>query len=91
MLLLYLLVMSDPIPLRPLHHDETLSAAKLAELDCLSTEMLRESLLPGGKDCLKVRPDGTILDGHHRIYLLGKRGVDVNLLPREVWQREDSQ
>ena len=25
-----------------------------------------------------------MLDGHHRIYLLRKRGVDVDALPREI-------
>lgn len=44
------------------------------------------SLIPGQKDCLKTRPDGTILDGHHRIHILRQRGVDVDVdaLPREV-------
>jgi hypothetical protein len=34
--------------------------------------------------CLKVRPDGTILDGHHRVHVLRGRGEDVDALPREV-------
>jgi hypothetical protein len=76
--------MSDLVPLLPLHRDGTLSAAKLAQLDCFSTEILRQSLVPGQKDCLKTRPDGTILDGHHRIFLLRRRGVDVDSLPREI-------
>jgi hypothetical protein len=36
-------------------------------MECRTTEVLRISLLLGQKDCLKTRPDGTILDGHHRI------------------------
>jgi hypothetical protein len=81
--------MSDSVPLRPLHQDGTLSVAKLTQLDCLSTEVLRQSLVPGQKDCLKARPDGTILDGHHRIFLLKRRGVDVDSLPREIHEKED--
>jgi hypothetical protein len=46
------------------------------------------SLLPGQRDCLKTRPDGTILDGHHRIYILRQRRVAVDSLPREVIEKE---
>jgi hypothetical protein len=53
-------------------------------MERLSTEALKLSLFPGQRDCLKTRPDGTILDGHHRIYVLRKRGVDVDGLPREI-------
>lgn len=79
--------MTDPLqlpPLKPLHPDGQLNPAKLAGFERLSTETLLNSLLPG-KDsgCLKTRPDGTILDGHHRIFILRKRGVDVDRLPRE--------
>jgi len=76
-------------PLKPLHHDATLSGAKLKILEHWTTEALRLSLLPGRKDSLKARPDGTVLDGHHRLKILRDRGVDVDLLPREVVSRED--
>jgi hypothetical protein len=72
------------LPLKPLHPDSSLSPAKLAQMEPLSTEALKRSLLPGQKDCLKARPDGAMLDGHHRIYLLRKRGVDVDALPHEI-------
>jgi hypothetical protein len=71
-------------PLRPLHPETSLSAPKLAKMESLTTDVLTQSLLPGQKDCLKIRPDGTILDGHHRIYVLRRRGVDVEALPREI-------
>jgi hypothetical protein len=71
-------------PLRPLHPDTLLSAVKLDQMKRLSTEALKLSLDPGQRDCLKTRPDGTILDGYHRIYVLQQRGVDVDSLPREV-------
>ena len=48
----------------------------------METAALQRSLLPGGKDCLKARPDGTLLDGHHRVYILRARGIDVNALPK---------
>jgi hypothetical protein len=70
-------------PLKPLHPDGSLSAVKLAKMSKLPTDELKASLL-AGKDCLKTRPDGTILDGHHRIYILRERGVDIDSLPRDV-------
>lgn len=71
-------------PLKSLHLDSSLNATKLAQMERLSTEALRVSLLPGSQGCLKTRPDGTILDGHHRIHILRQRGVDVDGLPRDV-------
>jgi len=38
----------------------------------------------GEPGALKARPDGTVLDGHHRIVVLRERGFDVDALPREV-------
>jgi hypothetical protein len=75
-------------PLKPLHPEHSLSQAKLAQLRFLSTDTLKESLMPGKSEALKVRPDGTILDGHHRIHILRERGMDVDCLPREVLRRE---
>ncbi len=77
-----------PAPLKPLHPDSSLTAAKLDQIARIPTEILLHSLLPGQKDCLKTRPDGTILDGHHRIKILRYRGVDVDALPRETIVRE---
>lgn len=71
-------------PLKSLHPDSSINPVKLAQLARVSTEALRESLLPGREGCLKTRPEGTILDGHHRIHILRQRGVDVDALPREV-------
>jgi len=75
-------------PLKALHPDSSLNAVKLAQMERLSTEILRASLLPGVEGCLKTRPDGTILEGHHRVHILRKRGVDVDVLPREVVVKE---
>ena len=49
------------------------------------------SLLPGLEGCLKTRPEGTILDGHHRIHVLRHRGVDVDALPREIVEKDQEQ
>lgn len=70
--------------LHPLHPDSSLNQLKLAQLDRLTTAQIQATLSLGQKDCLKARPDATILDGHHRVYLLRMRGVDVNNLPREL-------
>jgi hypothetical protein len=53
-----------------------------------ATEQLIRSLALGQKDSLKTRPDGTILDGHHRIYILRMRGVSVDDLPREIIEKD---
>jgi ParB-like chromosome segregation protein Spo0J len=71
-------------PLRPLHPDTSLIQLKLTYFSRLSTDELVLSLQLGQKDSLKARPDGTILDGHHRIAILQSRGVDVDVLPREI-------
>ena len=71
-------------PLKFLHPDSSLSEAKLGQLNKLSTQELTDSLKPGQPGSLKARPDGTVMDGHHRVKILRDRGVDVDLLPREV-------
>ena len=61
-----------------------MSKVKLAQLERLTTEYIESTLTPGNPDCLKARPDGTLLDGHPRIQVLLARGVDVNELPRQI-------
>jgi hypothetical protein len=58
--------MNNP-PLQPLHLNSALSQAKLNHYARLTTEELLRSLEPGQVGSLKTRPDGTIIDGHHRI------------------------
>jgi hypothetical protein len=84
--------MPDPYPypaLKALHPESYLSPAKLAQLQQLSSDALMNSLVPGQRDCLKTRRDGTIIDRHHRIHVLRLRGVDVNLLPREIIEKRE--
>lgn len=68
----------------PLHADESLVPSKLAAYQRLTTAELSESLRPGRVGSLKARPDGTMIDGHHRVKVLRDRGVDVDGLSREV-------
>jgi hypothetical protein len=61
---------------------------KLNQFRRLSSDELRSLLLPGQRDSLKVRPDGTVLDGHHRITILMERGDDIHSLPREIIEKK---
>jgi hypothetical protein len=71
------------VSLKALHPESSLSQPKLTTFRRFSTEDLIDSLRPGGPGALKVKADGTIMDGHHRVYVLRERGVDVDALPRE--------
>lgn len=75
-------------PLQPLHHSGLLNQAKLNRYARLTTAELLQSLEPGQPGSLKVRDDGTILDGHHRIEILRERGLDVDQLPREILTKD---
>ena len=41
----------------------------------------RERERERGREALRARPDGTIMNGNHRIQVLRERGVDVDSLP----------
>jgi intein/homing endonuclease len=69
--------------LKPLH--KNLIQTKLDQLRKVGTDDLIESLRPGAQEPLTVKPDGTIMQGNHRIKVLQERGVDVNKLPREIY------
>lgn len=83
--------MSDTpiLPLRSLHPDSSLSQVKLNKLRRIATATLIESLQPVREGSLKARPDGTILDGHHRCFILRERGIAVDDLPRQTIVRMD--
>lgn len=74
--------------LKFLHARETLNGVKLHLFRSLSTYELTWSLAPGQPGALKVRPDGTVLDEHHRLCVLVERGVDIHFLPREIMERK---
>jgi len=68
------------VKLRFLHSEETPRRFKLDAFCRLETVALKASLHPGLPGLLKVRPDGTVLDGHHRLLVLVERGEDIHLL-----------
>jgi hypothetical protein len=61
---------------------------KLDKFRRLSTEELIDSLLPGRDGSLRARPDGTVLEGHHRLKILRERGVNVDDLQREIIEKD---
>ena len=65
-------------PLKPLHPDDRLIPLKLSQFRAWSTDQLIRSLAPGQPGALKARPDGTVMDGHHRLKILRERGVDFD-------------
>jgi ParB-like chromosome segregation protein Spo0J len=73
--------------LKPLHGESSLIPVKLDIFGKLETGVLIDSLKPGQAGSLKVRPDGTMIDGHHRTRILRDRGIDIDALPRETIHR----
>jgi hypothetical protein len=71
-----------------LHPEKALNSVKLDSFRRLSTADLKASLVPGQKGSLKVRADGTVLDGHHRLRVLVERAEDIDQLPREIIGKE---
>lgn len=80
--------MSEP-PLRLLHSEATMSQVELERFRAMTTAELIESLRPGRTGGLITRPDGTVLEGHHRLVILRERGIEIDGLPRDVLPRED--
>jgi hypothetical protein len=74
--------------LRFLHSEDALNAGKLEGFRRLSTEAIKSSLHPGQLGSLKARPDGTVLDGHHRLSVLLERGENIHQLPREIMEKD---
>jgi hypothetical protein len=80
----------SPVPnLKFPHIEGTLNRTKLDGFRRLSTAELKSSLVPGQQGSLKARPDGTILDGHHRAKVLAERGEDIHRLPREITEKNN--
>jgi hypothetical protein len=72
-----------------LHSENLLNAVKLVQFRRLSKEALKTSLGPRQPGSLKVRPDGTVLDGHHRMSVLIEQNEDIHSLPREIMEKQD--
>ena len=79
------------LALRPLHSGELINQVKLDKFRALETRVLVESLRPGLAGSLKTRPDGTMLDGHHRVAVLREREFAVDALPREVLRKQEAE
>jgi hypothetical protein len=77
--------------LKFLHANIALSTPKIEAFRRRSTSELKSSLAPGQLGSLKARPDGTLLDGHHRVSVLAERGEDVDQLPREIIEKESDE
>ena len=78
-----------PVPLKRLHTDKTLENDPTSSLDSQrtrTTEDIVKSLEPGAKEPLRVKYDGTIMDGNTRQKVLEERGVETNKLPRVEWK-----
>lgn len=75
--------------LKFLHSESTLNAGKLELFRRIATDEIKSSLAPGEPGSLKVRPDGTVLDGHHRLSVLLERGEDIHQLQREIIEQSN--
>jgi len=69
---------------QPLHNRETLEGGSLTYWRDRDTHEIIESLAPAAIEPLRVKSDGTIMDGNTRIAVLRERGYDVESLPRAV-------
>jgi hypothetical protein len=70
-----------------LHSEDIMNPAKLEAFRRLATDAIILALHPGQPGSLKVRPDGTVLDVHHRLSVLLERGEDIHQLPREIKEK----
>ena len=83
---------SERPPLTLAHTEETIqNHAGYDYWKRRSTDDILDSLLPGAGEPLRVRPDGTVVQGNTRVFILRQRGYEVDSLPRtiEPWQRLD--
>jgi hypothetical protein len=71
--------------LKRLHPDSRLEKSKLDRLRRSSSSDMIESLKPGMPEPLRVKADGTIMNGNHRIKVLEERGGDIDALPFEPY------
>jgi hypothetical protein len=67
-------------PLKRLHPDSSLKSSSLDYWRGQSTDDIVGSLSKPGDEVLRIRPDGTVLQGNHRIKVLEERGFDTSAL-----------
>jgi hypothetical protein len=78
-------------PLRRIHPDSTYESDQRAKGSLeywrnQSTDQIIESLKPGNRNPLLVKPDGGVFDGNTRLKVLEERGVNANSLPRQLYE-----
>jgi hypothetical protein len=75
-------------PLQLIHSDAVYAVGPAkASLDYWRgrpTGEILDSLAPGRREALRVKPDGRVMNGNTRVKVLAERGVGVDALPREV-------
>lgn len=75
-------------PLRRIHSDATLESGasrySLVYWRGRRTEEIIRSLYPGSEESLKVKSDGSVINGNVRVKVLEERGFDVDSLKRET-------
>lgn len=74
-------------PLKGLHSSEAMRGNQSSSnyWRGRSTDEIVDSLKPGRPESLKVKSDGTVMNGNTRLEILRERGVDINRLPREPY------
>jgi hypothetical protein len=71
--------------LRRLHSDASILQNKQSSdlyWSSRNTNEITDSLLPGMKEPLMAKQDGTVMQGNTRLSILEQRGVDIHSLPR---------
>ncbi len=71
---------SKGTPLKRLHPDSSLKPSSLKHWRGKSTDEIVESLGKPGGERLRIRPDGIVRQGNHRIKVLEERGFDTSTL-----------
>jgi hypothetical protein len=72
--------------LRIIHGDESFSPSSLAYWRTRTVDYILDSFANPANDeyqPLIVRPDGTVLNGNTRLFVLEERGYDINMIPWE--------
>jgi hypothetical protein len=67
-------------PITRLHPHGSLKPSIIEGIRKQSTEQIVNDLKRVGPNQLKLRPDGTVLDGNHRVKVLEERGFDTSTL-----------
>jgi hypothetical protein len=75
-------------PLQLIHSDVVFHSGpgrmSLAFWQTRSTHEIVDSLQPGRREALRVKPDGRVMNGNTRVKVLTEKGFDVDSLPREM-------